>query len=210
MNVERMAWNQRAIVDGVLAGQVHQPGHLPGAVIQGGRPGGTRADMPHLLARENILTKDPERSPIIVALWRDVIMFALGDDRSVRGIVREPLFLAVRGIAGQGPAGGVGQTVHISGLKSSIIAGQAETQAGERRQRRFYEWLKEQPAGELFVVVEIRVVAETRIADPIENPGGITDRAAPQISMQLEADIPVRDESGRQATLVEDRVGVGL
>src|SRR6185295_15764434 len=139
-----------------------------------------------------------------------MVMLALGDDCSVCRVVCKPLLLAIRRIAGQRAAGRVRQPTYVGRLRCRVVTGQTEPKASQRREGRFYEGLKEQTTGKFLVVIEIRVVAQTRVADPIENPCGITDDPAPEVAVQFKSKVAIRHECCWQGTFVEQCELIGL
>ena len=125
------------------------------------------------------------------------------------GIVSKELLLSVRGISGQGAAGGCGQVFRVGSaiLRSSGYA-KAETLQG--RQVRILERLRKQASGKLNFIFNRGVGRILRVTHAVENTRRIAQHAAVDVTPQLQANIPVRYEGRDQRAFVERCVHVLL
>ena len=128
--------------------------------------------------------------------------------RIARRIVSEELLLSVCGVTGRGAAGGRRQGV-VRG-RIAIAATDAEPESLENCSTGFLPRLEENPSCKLLVVFKIGVAGITRVAQAVEDAGGVARATVEQVAMEFRADVAVGNEIGRQGPLVKGRVRVRL
>src|SRR5437016_6193620 len=193
--MRRHEWFGGNVSKGILITSQKPRGlHVPGPVMKSS-PGCQLIGGYHLRRRDDILTNNSERTPIVIGLRIQTVLTASGGD---------PVSISEKGLLAGSPVAGQ------CALMAANRTADAESQFTQRLYARFQERLRKKAASEILALVTDFLVIARGVCRAVEDAYGITQRRTEEGVVDLHPNIVIGCKLSGEPVFDKEQFGSGL